>query len=391
MISLAQHDLCTGCGACSFVCPKQCITMQCNDIGVDYPIIDESLCIECHRCQKVCPVLTPIKLNAPSKAFAAWSNNDIERKTSASGGIATELYKLALSQGYKIVGAVQQSDFSVKLELTDSANKIPLFKNSKYVKSTCNDVYSDIKKTLELDCKVLCICLPCQIGAFKSVFRNNKNLVLVDIVCHGGTPDAYLKQHIKHIENQTGTKCKTMSFRDPNFETYKYYFTLYDNNGMCFYSKRTADGDLYQFGFHRSVTYRKNCFNCIFAKTERASDITLLDFKGLNDMSPKRFSNINVSGVLVNSEIGLNLLEKLYQEKNVSLIERPTVETIQTDPRLREHSKDNDFSLLFRELITQSPNDFEGVMEKVMIAYKKANRFSIVKRIIRRIKLLLRK
>lgn len=389
MIELASHDLCTACGACAYVCPKNCITMVENSIGVDYPILDSSNCIECKKCQKACPVITPVEFNNPQKAYAAWSNNSKERQSSASGGIAAEIYKYALDKGYKIVGAVQQSDFSVKLELSDNVQSIACFKNSKYVKSTCYDIYKQIKNELKVGKKVLCICLPCQVGALKAIFKKSTNLVLVDIVCHGGTPYNYLKQHIEYVENLTGSKCAQMSFRDPKFQTHKYHFSLYDIQGNCFYSKRTADGDTYQFGFHRSVTYRQNCYHCIFAKSRRASDLTLLDFKGLNDMAIDKFSNINVSGVIAFTDKGQEIIASLQAGNAVTFIERPIEEPFKTDPRLREHTQNNKNSILFRKLITETPNDFEGVMHKVIKFNKKNNRFEIFKRVYRRLKSLL--
>lgn len=57
MIKLATHDTCTGCGACAFKCPKHCISMQENAIGIVFPVIDADACIECHSCEKVCPIL----------------------------------------------------------------------------------------------------------------------------------------------------------------------------------------------------------------------------------------------------------------------------------------------------------------------------------------------
>lgn len=38
-IELAGHDLCTGCGACAAKCPKQCISMHENAIGIVLPVI----------------------------------------------------------------------------------------------------------------------------------------------------------------------------------------------------------------------------------------------------------------------------------------------------------------------------------------------------------------
>lgn len=56
-IKLYEHDMdCCGCSACKSICPKQVISMQENAEGFLYPVIDESLCVECEMCQKVCPV-----------------------------------------------------------------------------------------------------------------------------------------------------------------------------------------------------------------------------------------------------------------------------------------------------------------------------------------------
>ena len=37
MIQLAPKKLCTGCGACAFVCGKNCIVMKENEVGIVYP------------------------------------------------------------------------------------------------------------------------------------------------------------------------------------------------------------------------------------------------------------------------------------------------------------------------------------------------------------------
>lgn len=41
---------CCGCGACMNVCPKNAITMQEDEFGFVYPIIDNDKCIECGAC-----------------------------------------------------------------------------------------------------------------------------------------------------------------------------------------------------------------------------------------------------------------------------------------------------------------------------------------------------
>lgn len=136
MIKLAPLSLCTGCGACAYPCPKQCITMREDMIGQIYPVIDDNRCIECHACEKICPILNEPEGNSPVKAYASWSQNMENRRTSASGGIAHEIYDYALDRGYYIVGASTNPDFSVSLKVTDKQEDISAFKNSKYVFSS---------------------------------------------------------------------------------------------------------------------------------------------------------------------------------------------------------------------------------------------------------------
>lgn len=149
MIQLASKDNCTACGACAFVCPKQCITMQEDDLGRMYPVMDDRDCISCKRCQNVCPILSPLDYHEPKKAYAAWSNDEEERRTSASGGIAAEVYKEALQEGFLIAGAKQNEDFTVTLDVSDNADAIADFKNSKYVFSSAYTLFPKIKELLK--------------------------------------------------------------------------------------------------------------------------------------------------------------------------------------------------------------------------------------------------
>ena len=54
---ICSKEKCTGCEACYCVCPKNAITMQEDDYGNIYPIIDNNKCIHCSMCKKVCPQL----------------------------------------------------------------------------------------------------------------------------------------------------------------------------------------------------------------------------------------------------------------------------------------------------------------------------------------------
>ena len=57
-ISFSQ---CTGCEACESICPRNAIKMEEDKEGFYYPIVKESICIDCGLCDKVCPILNQSK------------------------------------------------------------------------------------------------------------------------------------------------------------------------------------------------------------------------------------------------------------------------------------------------------------------------------------------
>ena len=364
MIKLADKESCTACGACAFVCAKNCITMIEDEHGSVYPSLDSTNCVECGRCQKTCPILSPLDVNTPQIAYSAWSSDEKERETSASGGIAAEIYKKAVSEGCDIAGAVQQDDFRVVMQLSSDEKAIMKFKNSKYVFSEAWHVYQEIKQSLKADKNVVFIGLPCQVAALRKIFRENEKILFVEVVCHGTAPFSYLKQHIEHIEHTKNEKAIRMSFRDPDTYTYTYTFTLYNKDGKRFYAEVPRKTDTYQYAYHSTISYRENCYHCHFAREQRIADITLSDYKGLGRMAPCSYGETNVSCILVNTEKGKKFIKEMIQEKRIYADERPVREPIEGDPQLRQPSLKGAARMDFERLI--KVNDFETTMQIVM-------------------------
>ena len=46
--------LCTACGGCALVCPVGAVTMQENPAGFMVARVDETVCVNCGLCRKVC-------------------------------------------------------------------------------------------------------------------------------------------------------------------------------------------------------------------------------------------------------------------------------------------------------------------------------------------------
>ena len=88
MVKLFESkDNCCGCGSCVNICPQKAISMVEDEYGYLYPSVNESLCIECGLCTKVCRFKGAEELNAPKDAYAAVNIDKNQVMNSSSGGI----------------------------------------------------------------------------------------------------------------------------------------------------------------------------------------------------------------------------------------------------------------------------------------------------------------
>ncbi len=55
-VLFSLKEECCGCTACYAICPKDAISMQPDEEGFDYPVIDAGKCIRCYQCVKACPI-----------------------------------------------------------------------------------------------------------------------------------------------------------------------------------------------------------------------------------------------------------------------------------------------------------------------------------------------
>ena len=216
--------------ACYNICPNNCINMEYNKFGELQPEIDEGKCINCNLCRKVCPNNSKINKNEPIMAFATWSKDESDRKTSTSGAIASIFYKQAIQNGYIVFGTSFDENLILKHSYTDKKEEVVKYKGSKYCQSYIDYSYKKVNDFLKEGKKVIFIGTPCQIEGLNKYleFRNTDklNLITVDLVCHGVPSQQYLANYIKYIEKKYKKNATNVSFRDSE----KYIFRLFDKN-----------------------------------------------------------------------------------------------------------------------------------------------------------------
>lgn len=330
-IILPKHDKCTGCGACKGVCPQTAIQMIPDEMNVFYPHIDERLCVKCGQCQDVCHLLKNLKQSKSEIVFAAYSVDEEDRAISASGGIATALYKLAKANKWHSYGVEYARNVSCKYKELVSEQDYLNAKNSKYVFCDSDDIFQPILNQIKRGETVLFIGLPCQVASVVAFVGNRKdNLITVDLLCHGACPVSYLEAHISYLENKLNKKAEEICFRDPIYETNTYSFTL-KNKGKVFYKATPDQPDVYQIGYHKGLIYKGSCYNCKYASEERVGDLTISDFSGLGKLSSYAEKKKSVSCIVVSSERGKEVLDLLIEKKLVIADRRPSNEAFKYD------------------------------------------------------------
>ena len=212
MIQLVDKSLCCGCTACASVCPKQCITMQEDEEGFLYPVVNASLCIDCNLCQKVCSELHHMNVRMPLHVYAAKHKDEQVRLASSSGGIFTLLAEKIIDEGGVVFGARFDARWEVVHDYTETKEGLAVFRGSKYVQSRLEDCYYKVKSFLQQGRKVMFSGTPCQIAGLKNYLRkDDDNLLTVDVVCHGVPSPKVWRMYLNEIIARKSKKNSVLS------------------------------------------------------------------------------------------------------------------------------------------------------------------------------------
>ena len=383
MIKIQEKSECCGCHACYNICPTGAIIMEEDERGFKYPVINKEKCINCGACEKACPILKN-NINNTKKdfpeAYACKNKNDEIRMKSSSGGIFTLIAKIILELDGIVFGAGFDDKYNVVHSYIENEDDLSRFRGSKYLQSTIGDTYKKAKEFLDNDRYVLFTGTPCQIEGLRTYLKKDyEKLYTQDIICHGVPSPKVWRKYLEELKKKDEAELEEVNFRKKDNTGWN-LFQLSMRYGKNEHVK-THREDAYMQLFLKDLILRDSCYNCKFKKKNRISDITLADFWGIKNIRPDMDDDKGTSLVIINSEKGKELLDKIQDE--VVKEEVNFEEAIRYNPSMiKSVSKPKQREDVFNNLENES---IEELLKKYM------PKPSIIRKVLRKLKRIAKK
>lgn len=348
MIKLANESSCTGCTLCHDVCKKKAITMSINEEGFSYPIIDDSKCIKCGKCEKSCPIINDNEFHESKKAFYGRLLDDI--KLNSSGGLCKAFSNTVFQNDGVVFGAVLSHDELIHLKGTNE-KEYSLMSGSKYLQSNMKGIYNQINEELNKDKKVLFTGCPCQCAAVETYFKNSKfynNIYVCEILCHGVPSPSIFKNWIDFLEKKYKSNISNYNFRSKKNGWTRPTVEIIFENGKRIIQNHNESNYHVWFGKHLSL--RQSCYECKYRNIKRISDITLGDFWGIKELETiDKNIEKGTSVLIVNTDKGMQLLNMAIEVNNIFLKEIPVNNAyINNAPSLNNFNKPSERDRFFK-------------------------------------------
>ena len=310
MIKIQDKKDCCGCSACASICPRQCIAMAEDNEGFLYPNVDESICLNCGLCEKVCNELHPYDAREPLKVLAAINKNEEIRLKSSSGGIFYILAEKTIRDGGVVFGARFDENWQVVMDYAEDMNGMEAFMGSKYVQARMANAYTDAKRFLVAGKKVLFSGTPCQVaGLHKFLRKPYDNLLTVDFICHGTPSPKVWRMYLDDVI-KTGQQISSVEFRNKTKGWKNFSFNLRYNEADRTVSMLSSfQQNHYMKAFLRDLILRPSCYACKARGGSSQSDITIADFWGINTVFPEMDDDKGTGLVFINTDKGESSLD----------------------------------------------------------------------------------
>lgn len=380
MIKIIEKEDCSGCAACYSVCAHQAISMELDDEGFEYSVVNQEKCVDCGLCQKVCPVIqydnnaTKRRINNDSQiGFVARNKNYDQRLISSSGSIFPPIAECIIEQGGIVVGIGYDEDFNAVHKIIDRKEDIKVLQGSKYLQCKADNVtFKHIKTELINGRMVLYSGMACQVEGLKSYLRKDyPNLYTIDLICMGIPSYMVWQKYLKTYFD--GENIKSVNFKEKSVGWDTFTFRI-DTDKRTF--KERGMHNLYLRSMFLSWNMRPSCFKCPFKHAERFSDFTLADAWGVSKTVPEINDNKGLSSVIVHSSKGMILWNTISEridcvEVSIDEIAKGNSNLISNKPQTGDRRlfyntlEDNPIKAFGKLCAIEKPSIFIRILRKI--------------------------
>lgn len=238
--------------------------------------------------------------------------SDDLRMKSSSGGLFSLLSEKVLDKKGYVCGAAYSENFrKVEHVIINDKDGLARLRGSKYVQSDTGMVFKEIKALLDNKKDVLFSGCPCQVAGLKNYLgKDYKNLLTVDLICHGG--NSLTAYHSFLDECAQGRIIESVNFREKEVYGWGTPVTINFTDGSTL--RQTCDKSPWYKGFLNGIINRPYCGSCKYASIQRIGDITLGDFWGVSEISPAFDDHKGTGLVLVNNSKGMKAFKAIRSQ-----------------------------------------------------------------------------
>lgn len=263
--------------------------------------------------------------------YAGYLKNQTVLVKSSSGGAFFALSEYFLDEGNAVIATVydydkQLAEFRLILSRKDRDRAM----GSKYMQSKPGKIFQDAYQWLvdNPQKELLFVGMGCQADAFRRFceLKDVRDRVcIVDIVCHGTPSPKLWNEYAMLLQRKYSGYITYLTFKDKR-------------NGWMAPSAYVKINEKEYFikdyvkVFYNRCALRPSCYECLFAKIERKTDITIGDFWGIDKVMPDYYNEEGNSLFLIHTNQGKIIFEKIknkltYRESNTKQCWQPNLES----------------------------------------------------------------